>query len=74
MIGYVIRRLGVAIVVTFGIAAITFLMLHYLSPSPVYDVLGPKANPRRSPLGTRRTATTARRSRSSSPTWAISLT
>lgn len=45
MIGYIIRRLGVAIVVTIGIAAITFLMLHYLSPSPVYDVLGPKANP-----------------------------
>ena len=45
MIGYIIRRLGVAVIVTLGIALITFLMLHYLSPSPVYDVLGPKANP-----------------------------
>lgn len=45
MIGYVIRRLLVAIIVTIGIAAITFAMLHYLSPSPVYDVLGAKAQP-----------------------------
>jgi peptide/nickel transport system permease protein len=45
MTGYVIRRLAVALVVTIGIAAITFLMLHYLSPSPVYDVLGAKAQP-----------------------------
>jgi peptide/nickel transport system permease protein len=45
MIGYVIRRLIMAVIVTIGIAAITFLMLHYLSPSPVYDVLGAKAQP-----------------------------
>jgi peptide/nickel transport system permease protein len=45
MIGYIIRRLGMAVVVTLGIAAITFLMLHYLSPSPVYDVLGGRAQP-----------------------------
>jgi peptide/nickel transport system permease protein len=45
MTGYVIRRLGVAIIVTIGIAAITFVMLHYLSPSPVYSVLGAKADP-----------------------------
>jgi peptide/nickel transport system permease protein len=45
MIGYVIRRLVMAVVVTIGIAAVTFLMLHYLSPSPVYDVLGAKAQP-----------------------------
>ncbi len=45
MIGYVIRRLAVAVLVTFGIAAITFALLHYLSPSPVYDVLGGKALP-----------------------------
>jgi peptide/nickel transport system permease protein len=45
MTGYVIRRLIMAVVVTIGIATITFLMLHYLSPSPVYDVLGATAHP-----------------------------
>jgi peptide/nickel transport system permease protein len=45
MTGYIIRRLVVALIVTFGIAFITFAMLHYLSPSPVYDVLGAKAQP-----------------------------
>ena len=45
MTGYIIRRLAVAVIVVLGIAAITFAMLHYLSPSPVYDVLGAKAQP-----------------------------
>ena len=45
MTAYIIRRLAVAVVVTFGIALITFALLHYLSPSPVYDVLGAKAQP-----------------------------
>jgi peptide/nickel transport system permease protein len=45
MIGYIIRRLIVAVVIVVGIAAITFAMLHYLSPSPVYSVLGAKARP-----------------------------
>jgi peptide/nickel transport system permease protein len=45
MTGYIIRRLLVAVVVTFGIAFITFALLHFLSPSPVYDVLGAKAQP-----------------------------
>src|ERR1700684_4530577 len=45
MTGYIIRRLGVAVLVTIGIAVITFLLLHYLSPSPVYDVLGARAQP-----------------------------
>ncbi|HWD70809.1 MAG TPA: ABC transporter permease [Solirubrobacteraceae bacterium] len=39
MLGYIIRRLGVAVIVVIGVAAITFAILHYLSPSPVYDVL-----------------------------------
>lgn len=43
MTGYIIRRLGVSVIITIGIAVITFAMLHYLSPSPVYDVLGNKA-------------------------------
>jgi peptide/nickel transport system permease protein len=45
MIAYIVRRLGIAIIVTIGIAIITFLILHYLSPSPVYAVLGAKASP-----------------------------
>jgi peptide/nickel transport system permease protein len=45
MTGYVIRRLVTAVIVTLGIALITFALLHYLSPSPAYDVLGAKAQP-----------------------------
>ncbi len=45
MTGYIVRRLGVAVIITIGIAAITFAILHYLAPSPVYDVLGTKAQP-----------------------------
>jgi peptide/nickel transport system permease protein len=45
MIGYIIRRLIVAIIITIGIAAITFAMLHYLQPSPAATVLGTKAQP-----------------------------
>jgi peptide/nickel transport system permease protein len=45
MIGYVIRRLIVALIVTIGVAAITFAILHYLQPSPASVVLGTKARP-----------------------------
>lgn len=45
MTGYIIRRLLIAVVVTFGIAVFTFAMLHYLEPSPAYVALGPKAFP-----------------------------
>jgi peptide/nickel transport system permease protein len=45
MIGYIIRRLLVAVIVVIGIAAVTFALLHILSPSPVYAVLGNKAQP-----------------------------
>jgi peptide/nickel transport system permease protein len=45
MTAYIIRRLGVAIVVVIGIAVFTFLLLHWLQPSPVYAVLGAKAQP-----------------------------
>src|ERR1700733_12355190 len=45
MIGYIIRRLLVAIIVVIGIAAISFALLYLLSPSPVYAVLGAKAQP-----------------------------
>jgi len=45
MIGYIGRRLVIAVIVTIGIALITFLILHFLAPSPVYAVLGAKAQP-----------------------------
>ena len=45
MIGYIIRRLIVALIVTIGIAAITFAGLQYLQPSPAATVLGTKAQP-----------------------------
>ena len=45
MIGYIIRRLIIAVIVIIGIAAITFAGLHYLQPSPASTVLGTKAQP-----------------------------
>jgi peptide/nickel transport system permease protein len=45
MLGYILRRLGVAIVITVGIAAITFELLHLISGSPVHEVLGRGAKP-----------------------------
>jgi peptide/nickel transport system permease protein len=45
MTGYIVRRLGVAIIVTIGIALISFLLLHALAASPVNAVLGPRASP-----------------------------
>jgi len=45
MTGYIIRRLLVAIIVVLGIAVFTFLLLHWLQPSPVYAVLGARAQP-----------------------------
>ena len=45
MIGYIIRRILVALVITIGIAAITFELLHLISGSPVHEVLGRGAKP-----------------------------
>ena len=45
MIGYIIRRLATAVIVVLGVAAIIFALLHWLAPSPAYDVLGAKAQP-----------------------------
>jgi peptide/nickel transport system permease protein len=44
MLGYIVRRLLVAVIVVIGVALITFAILHYISPSPVYDVLGTKVS------------------------------
>ncbi len=45
MMGYIGRRILVAIIVVIGIAVFTFLLLHWLQPSPVYAVLGARAQP-----------------------------
>jgi peptide/nickel transport system permease protein len=45
VIGYIIRRILVAILITIGIAAITFELLHLISGSPVHEVLGRGAKP-----------------------------
>ncbi len=45
MTGYLIRRLGTAIIVVLGVTLATFMMLHYIAPSPAIMQLGPKATP-----------------------------
>jgi len=43
--GYIIRRLGEAIIVTLGVTMITFALLHLLPGNLAHDVLGPRASP-----------------------------
>jgi peptide/nickel transport system permease protein len=45
MTGFIIRRLGQAIVVTIGVTLVTFGLLHALPGSLARDILGPRANP-----------------------------
>jgi peptide/nickel transport system permease protein len=45
MTGYIIRRLGEAIIVTLGVTIITFALLHALPGSLARDILGPRASP-----------------------------
>lgn len=45
MIAYVTRRVLVAIVITFFVTLVAYVMLHVIAPSPAYVVLGAKANP-----------------------------
>ena len=42
MIGYIVRRIGTAIVVVLGISIFTFALLHAVFPSPALIVLGAK--------------------------------
>ncbi len=44
MVGYMIRRLGQAIVVVIGVTIITFILLHLLPGNPVRAILGPRAS------------------------------
>ena len=45
MTGYIIRRLGQAIIVTLGVTLITFILLHSLPGSFARDILGNRAPP-----------------------------
>ena len=45
MTGFIIRRLGQAIIVTIGVTIITFALLHLLPGSLARDVLGNRASP-----------------------------
>lgn len=45
MTGYVLKRLGVSILVLIGLSFIVFMMLHFISESPGRAVLGSKASP-----------------------------
>jgi peptide/nickel transport system permease protein len=45
MLAYIIRRLGVALLVTAGVAAISYALLHAISPDPGYVALGNKSSP-----------------------------
>ena len=45
MMGYIVKRLATAVIVVLGVATIIFVMLHWLAPTPAFDVLGPKAQP-----------------------------
>ncbi len=43
MLGYIVRRLITAVIVVLGVTAVSFAILHFLSPTPAYAVLGTKA-------------------------------
>jgi peptide/nickel transport system permease protein len=45
MTGYIIRRLGQALVVTFFVTVITLLLMHFFPGGPVRALLGPRATP-----------------------------
>ncbi|MFZ0666881.1 MAG: ABC transporter permease [Acidimicrobiales bacterium] len=45
MIAYIVRRLGISIIVALGLTAITFAMLHVIAPTPGRAILGDKATP-----------------------------
>jgi peptide/nickel transport system permease protein len=44
VIGYILRRLGISVVVLFGVSIFIFALLHAIYPSPAIDVLGSRAN------------------------------
>ena len=45
MIAYLVRRLALAVIVTLGVTAITYWLLHVVAPSPALQALGSRAKP-----------------------------
>ena len=45
MTAYLLRRAAASLVVIFGIALLTFIMLHAIAPTPGRAVLGDRASP-----------------------------
>lgn len=45
MSAYILRRLGISVIVSLGLAAVTFGMLHVIAPAPGRAILGAKASP-----------------------------
>jgi peptide/nickel transport system permease protein len=45
MLAYIIRRLGVALLVTAGVAAISYALLHAIAPNPAFVALGDRSSP-----------------------------
>jgi len=44
VIGYILRRVGTAVIIVLGVSFVIFLLLHLIYPSPAIDVLGARAN------------------------------
>ena len=44
VIGYIVRRMGISVVVLIGVSIFIFALLHAIYPSPAIDVLGARAN------------------------------
>jgi peptide/nickel transport system permease protein len=44
VINYLVRRVGISIIVLIGISVVIFAMLHFIFPSPAIVVLGARAN------------------------------
>ena len=44
MVGYIVRRIGVSVLILVGVSLFIFALLHAIYPSPAIDVLGARAN------------------------------
>jgi peptide/nickel transport system permease protein len=44
VIGFIVRRIGISVVVLVGVSIFIFALLHAIFPSPAIDVLGSRAN------------------------------
>jgi peptide/nickel transport system permease protein len=44
VVGYIVRRIGVSVLILIGVSIFIFALLHAIYPSPAIDVLGPRAN------------------------------